>query len=46
LFIGNKRFWHIPNVFEYINVLSQNQLPVAGEEPLNLEQKERSSDGR
>ncbi len=35
----NRRFWNIPDVRRYINVLSQNRLPVAGQEDLNTGQR-------
>jgi len=38
-YIQNRRFWNIPNVQRYINVLSQNRLPVAGQEDLNTAQR-------
>ena len=38
-FIDNKRLWNIPDVREYISVLSQNKLPIAGQEILDPEQR-------
>ena len=37
-FIRNKRSWNIRDVQQYITVLSQNRLPVAGEEELRTDQ--------
>jgi oxygen-independent coproporphyrinogen-3 oxidase len=38
-YIQNRRFWNVPDVRRYINVLSQNRLPVAGQEDLNTGQR-------
>ena len=37
-FIRNRRSWNIRDVQQYITVLSQNRLPVAGEEELRIDQ--------
>ncbi|MBN2030599.1 radical SAM family heme chaperone HemW [bacterium] len=36
--IGDKRFWNVSDIHDYINVLSQNRLPIAGEETINYDQ--------
>lgn len=38
-FSGRRRFWNISNVTEYIDVLSQHQLPVEGSETLDNGQR-------
>ena len=38
-FSPGKRFWNISDINKYCSVLSHNQLPIAGEEVLNKDQK-------
>ncbi len=38
-FLDNKRFWNIPDVEEYIQSLSENRPPLAGEETLDQNQQ-------
>ncbi len=37
-YIGDKRFWNISDICDYINVLSQNKLPIDGEEMISRNQ--------
>ncbi|MCJ7813367.1 radical SAM family heme chaperone HemW [bacterium] len=37
-YIGDRRFWNVSNIRNYIDVLSQNRFPVAGEEKISREQ--------
>ncbi len=37
-YIGDRRFWNIADIQKYIDVLSQNRFPVAGEENISREQ--------
>lgn len=38
-YLDNKRFWNVPDVHEYIESLSGNHLPIAGEETLDPDQQ-------
>lgn len=38
-FIENRRFWNVPDVRRYINVLSQHRLPVTDQEDLTAGQR-------
>jgi len=38
-YLDNKRFWNVPDVHEYIEFLSENRLPLAGEETLDPDQQ-------
>jgi len=37
-FVGSRRFWNVSDLFTYIHVLSQNQLPLKEEEILSSDQ--------
>jgi oxygen-independent coproporphyrinogen-3 oxidase len=38
-FLGDKRYWNVSDVHEYIQVLSENHAPLAGEETLDPNQQ-------
>ncbi len=38
-FLGDKRYWNVTDVHEYIQALSENRPPLAGEETLDPEQQ-------